>query len=207
MRTKTLLLSAVLSAACVASSLAQVYSVNVVGYIQKQVPAGFSMLSNPLTQGGNTLQDVLTNGPGNLDTVFFFNPTTGQFAGSRYIAGSWNPNHDFSPGVGVFYSAAAARTLTFVGSFNVGAQSGVAINPGFQIVGSQLPISGSITNMNFPAVNLDTIFTFNGTSYAQARYIAGTWAPTAPSFQLGDGFWVNRSGTAAAGTWTETYSF
>src|SRR6478672_7317898 len=46
MRTKTLLLTAALAAVGVSSSMAQVYSVNVVGYVNKSVPKGFYMLAN-----------------------------------------------------------------------------------------------------------------------------------------------------------------
>ena len=47
MRTKTLLLTAALAAAGVVSSMAQVYSVNSVGYVNLTLPNGFSMIANP----------------------------------------------------------------------------------------------------------------------------------------------------------------
>ena len=61
MRTKTLLLTAVLSAAGLASSLAQgaVYSVNAVGYVNLTVPAGLSLIANPLDATDNTIANVL----------------------------------------------------------------------------------------------------------------------------------------------------
>ena len=48
MRTKTLLLTAALSAAGIATSMAQVYSANAVGYVNKLIPTGFSMIANPV---------------------------------------------------------------------------------------------------------------------------------------------------------------
>ena len=47
MRTKTLLLTAALSAAGIASSMAQVYSVNAVGYVNTPLVTGFNLISNP----------------------------------------------------------------------------------------------------------------------------------------------------------------
>ena len=207
MRTKTLLLSAVLSAACVATATAQVYSVNVVGYTAVTVPTGFSMICNPLSSGGNTLNEVLTNGVGFGDTIYFFNPTTGAFNSARFLGSSWTPNSTFAPGTGAFYSTTSAtgRTITFVGAFNTGAQSGVALAAGFQIIGSQLPLSGALTTMGFPAVSGDTVYTYNGTGYTSSRFLGTAWVPAAPSVNLAQSFWLNRTG--AAGTWTQTFSF
>jgi hypothetical protein len=207
MRTKTLLLAAVLSAAGVASSMAQVYSVNVVGYTTATLNAGFSMISNPLSNGDNTLNSVLTNGVAFGDTIYFFNPATGGFVSSRFLGSAWTPNHDFSPGVGAFYSAGAARTVTFVGAFNVGAQTGVALNAGFQIVGSQLPVSGALNSaaVGFPAASGDTVYIYNGTGYTSSRFLGTAWVPSAPTVNVGQSFWLNRTG--AAGTWAQSYAF
>eukprot|EP00825_Cyclidium_porcatum_P036356 TRINITY_DN3835_c0_g1_i1.p2 TRINITY_DN3835_c0_g1~~TRINITY_DN3835_c0_g1_i1.p2 ORF type:complete len:281 (-),score=21.31 TRINITY_DN3835_c0_g1_i1:90-932(-) len=48
MRTKTLLLTAALSAAGIATSMAQVYSVNAVGYINKELQPGYNILAAQL---------------------------------------------------------------------------------------------------------------------------------------------------------------
>src|SRR5436190_4799543 len=64
MRTKTLFLMAAAIAAGLVSSFAQssnVYSVNVVGYINVTTPPGFSMIDNQLSVSNNTLGDVLGN--------------------------------------------------------------------------------------------------------------------------------------------------
>src|ERR1700735_871929 len=60
MRTKTLLLTAALVAAGVASSMAQsnVYSLNVVGYVNVTVSPGYNLVTTPLDDGAG---DLLTN--------------------------------------------------------------------------------------------------------------------------------------------------
>src|SRR5688500_4600203 len=89
MRTKTLLLTAALSAAGIATSMAQVYSVNAVGYVNTQLVPGFSLVSNPLNNTtGNTIQNLFGNGiqgaiP-NLLSVFHYNPTTDRFEIAGY---------------------------------------------------------------------------------------------------------------------------
>src|SRR6266446_1325324 len=64
MRTKTLLAAAAMLAAGLASSMAQsnVYSLNVVGYVNKVMPSGgkYIMISNPLNTTSNTINSLLS---------------------------------------------------------------------------------------------------------------------------------------------------
>src|SRR6266851_4855036 len=66
MRTKTLVLTAAISAAALATSMAQVVSVNAVGYVRVTVAAGnLQLLANPLNQTNNDLNFILQlNGDG-----------------------------------------------------------------------------------------------------------------------------------------------
>ena len=60
MRTKALLLGAAVGAIGLATSMAQVYSVNIVGYVNTTIPTGFSIICNPLNAtGGNTIGNVM----------------------------------------------------------------------------------------------------------------------------------------------------
>src|SRR5439155_21522737 len=115
MRTKTLLLAAVLSVAGVASSMAQVYSVNAVGYVNVSLTAGLNLICNPLkVTAGNDLNHVL---PGVVDGTTVFTYDTAGFHNSSYssLLGGWLPNLDVAPGHGFFISIQTAQTVTFVG--------------------------------------------------------------------------------------------
>src|SRR5437588_10363094 len=97
MRTKTLLLTAALSAAGVASSMAQgtVFSVNAVGYVNTTVGPKFSLIANPLTASDNTINTLFKTGiQGTIPPGFqvFRFGTTG-FAGAAYddIDGNFLP--------------------------------------------------------------------------------------------------------------------
>ena len=64
MRTKTLLIATAALAASLASSMAQVYSQNVVGYVNTIVPAnsvgnGFALIANPLITTNSDLTSVI----------------------------------------------------------------------------------------------------------------------------------------------------
>ena len=75
MRTKTLLLSGVVAALSSASLMAQVYSLNAVGYINVTCPPGFSIIANQLNTGNNVITNLFTvpsNGSQDFDTIYKF---------------------------------------------------------------------------------------------------------------------------------------
>src|SRR5438046_1261359 len=82
MRTKALLLADAFAAAGVATSMAQIYSVNAVGYVNVTLDAGFNMVSNPLNAADNTVGGLFKNITPSIPPgfkVFVFNNTTGAF--------------------------------------------------------------------------------------------------------------------------------
>ena len=197
MRTKTLLLAAVLSAAGAATSLAQVYSVNVVGYANVAVTAPFSLIANPLNNtAGNDLDRVLPSVPFGT-TIYKWNGTT--FVSSVNF-GSWSPNLTLAPGEGAFINIAANTTLTFVGEVMQGALT-TPIPAGLSIKSSQVPQTNTLENLNFPAAFGDTVYFYRGGAY-QSSVFFGTFSPPAiPA--IGEAFWVN---AGAAATWTRTFT-
>src|SRR5213075_206777 len=86
MRTKTTLLTAALVAAGALTSMAQVYSVNIVGYINLNIPKGFSMIANQLdTTPDNTLASVLPNPPENTSCYkFTLTPPPAHYVSSNF---------------------------------------------------------------------------------------------------------------------------
>ena len=113
MRTKTLIVTAVLALAGIVSSSAQVYSVNAVGYVNKSIPKGFSMVANPLVASSNTIKDLFNAAPDGT-TIYKFNGVSYTSNGKDF--GEWaNPSETLLPGEGAFVSAPSAFTVTFVG--------------------------------------------------------------------------------------------
>src|SRR5690349_6980992 len=123
MRTKALLLTAALAAAGVSTSVAQVYSVNAVGYVNVAAPAGYSMISNPLNAvaGNNTVAKLFA--PANVSPslpfnskVYIFDNSTGLFRTVTYspLSQAWSPTGPtgadsvIDPGNGVFFQNAGA---------------------------------------------------------------------------------------------------
>ena len=93
MRTKTLLLTAALTAAGALTSMAQVYSVNIVGYINLSIPRGFSMIANQLNATpDNTLETLMPTMPEGT-IIYKFNPALrgGLGAYDQYQFSADNP--------------------------------------------------------------------------------------------------------------------
>jgi hypothetical protein len=212
MRTKTLLLTAAFSAAGIATSMAQVYSINAVGYVNTSLVKGFNLISNPLNNtaaNGNQIKNLFAGLPGGTQ-IFKFNGTSYASAAVDDFDGSiTGPAADMTvlPGEGVFVSALGPATVTFVGEVMQGTGANQLKNPipqGFSIRSSQVPQAGTATALNFPAAEGDQVFIFNETTqaYATSNYSFGAWDKE-PSFEVGEAAFVR---TDVAKDWTRSFS-
>ena len=216
MRTKTLLLTAALCAAGAATSMAQVYSVNMVGYINQTVPSGFSLIANQLNASPDNKVTTLFAAPPDQTQVFKFIPATSTFQFIQFVDGAWegdNVNMTLGPGEGVFINPPSSFPVTFVGE--VALSSSVALTPGFQIVSSALPQSLPLTGappagLGFPIGEGDQVYQFNPTtdSYKFNQFVDGAWEGDSlgqpPTPAIGESFYYKRA--AGTANWTRTFS-
>ncbi len=173
-----------------------VYSLNIVGYVNVPIKTGFNLIANPLDNGTNDLNSLFpTAGFG--DVIFAF--SGGTFTQSAFL-GSWSPNLTLLPGGGVFYQAGAPFTNTFVGNVMTGNLTN-PIPAGFSIKSSQVPISDTLANLQLPANFGDVVFYFRNGTYAQSAYL-GSWSPDL-SPAIGESFWY-QAGSAI--NWTRTFN-
>jgi hypothetical protein len=223
MRTKTLLLTAALSAAGVASSMAQgtVFSVNAVGYVNTTVKSKvFALVANPLIASDNSIGALFKDLPFGT-TVSKYNPTTSKFDTAthddievKYIPAA-NAALTVNPGEGVFVKNGgnADATVTFVGEVPQGSLKN-DFPKGLSIRASQVPQDGKVTtDLGFPAKPGDVISKFDVTTQRFASYTfddlltppAWTLAGVAnePTFAVGEAFFLK---AANAGSWTRTFS-
>lgn len=184
MRTKTLLLAAAAAVAGIASLQAQsnVYSVNVVGYVNVTIPAGFSLIANPLNSSDNTVSNLFHAADPQGATVFTWNGSF--FAGNRLddFGGGWaNPAEALPPGKGFFVNTATAFTNTFVGEVLTGNLTN-SLPAGYSLVSSKVPQAGFVQDLGLAATPGDTIFMWNGTFFAAIRLddFGGGWPSVAP---------------------------
>jgi len=214
MRTKTLLLTAALSAAGIATSMAQVYSVNAVGYVNTTLVPGFNLISNPLNNtepNGNTIGSLFSSLPDGTQ-VYRFVGSKFEIATKDELSGGFDPvserNATVMPGQGVFVKIVSGNhTVTFVGEVPQGTLT-TQIPAGFSIVSSQVPQAGKVSpDLGYTPANGDQLYFWNeGTQrYSIHTYDAtfGEFDTPLPTLDVGEAFFIRKN---AAGTWTRTFS-
>ena len=195
MRTKALLLAAALTAAGIASyAQSNVYSVNVVGYVNVTVPANqYALIANPLNATNNTIGSLLQNPAIPAGTVFY------KYAGgySAYVMDefdlSWTPDAaaTLNPGEGGFVknNTGTPLTVTFVGEVLQGSLTN-AVPSGYAIRSSKVPQAGAITTvLGFPGAPGDIAYKYSG-GYSAFVYdeFDLSWTPSEPVINVGEAF-------------------
>ncbi|MHB1306575.1 MAG: hypothetical protein ACYDC1_18160 [Limisphaerales bacterium] len=203
MRNKALLLTAAFGAFGTASAMAQVYSVNAVGYINVTAPKGFTMFANQLDAGAgnNTVGKLIASVPDG--TIIYKFGTSYEL--NTYEFGEWgNPNMTLAPGEGawILNPGDAAITMTFVGEVMQG-QLSTEIPQGFAIRSSKVPQSATMDALGFPAADGDILYFWRNNSYVTYTYDFGAWDPANPTPAVGESFWTF---VGAAKTWNRTFS-
>jgi hypothetical protein len=200
----------VLGAAGVATSMAQVFSVNAVGYINVSVPPGFSLIANQLNNGDNKVTTLIPTAPEGT-TVYKFTGAGYDIISFDSLENAWLPaataaNLTLSPGEGAFIRNVGQNPLpiTFVGEVPTGSLSN-PIPAGFSIRSSQVPQAGTLTELGFPAKPNDTVYQFDGTKYIINTFdeLDNAWLPAVPTVKVGESFFVRKQ---AADTWTRTFN-
>jgi hypothetical protein len=207
MRTKALFLAAAFGMAGIASSMAQVYSVNVVGYVNTTLVPGFSLVSNPLDATDNNVSSLFPV----VDGMMVYKFVGGNYEIAMYldIFGEWEGDFELAPGEGafVFNPTTEEVVVTFVGEIVDGTKTN-PIAAGFSIVSSIVPQSGALVSaLGFPQADGDQVFKFNTGSQSYEIYsyleIFESWDPSEPVIGVGEAFFVNKP---AAVTWTREFS-
>lgn len=184
-----------LGVAGVTSCFAQgnVYSVNVVGYINVDLAAGYAMVANQLDNGNGNLARELVPAPP-IGTTFY------KFNGASYdqlqFVGVWigATTMTLAPGEGAFIRVTSPTTLTFVGEVLQGDLRN-PLSSGYEIYSSMVPQAGLLQgDLGYSPIVGDTVFRWNGTGYTQYQFV-GVWIPSQPSINVGESFWL-RTGTA-----------
>lgn len=225
MRTKTLLLTAALAAAGVASSMAQgtVFSVNAVGYVNTTLKPGFNLISNPLNAGAdNTIPTLFKTAPfGTQVYRFHSTPSAGfDIATNDDLTPGWISQTaglltaQILPGSGLFVknnsTPKADFTVTFVGEVPQGNLSTTLVK-GLQVVSSQVPQEGKISaDLKYTGQAGDQISKFDATTQKFVVYgfddLSNAWTLSGvanePTIGVGESFFLSKQ---VAGTWTRTF--
>jgi len=208
MRTKISFIAAAALAAGLASSMAQssnVYSANIVGYINVPMAAGAqTLLENPLNNGTNDLVSIDNGAIPNKSSANIWNGT--GFTGTSKTSGTWGTDFSLPPGTGFFVTPKTAATITFIGS--APASNNFALAAGVQVcVGALLPIAGNLNdaagpnalNVGAQLPNKSSLNIWNGTGFTGTSKTSGTWGSNL-AIGVGQGFFVTPK---TAVTWNQ----
>lgn len=207
MRIKTLLLTAVLSVAAAASSMADVFSVNVVGYVNKVYPIGLSMINNPLSNSNNTVAQIFPNPPG-FTQIYKFSPVSGYSPANTFLFGNWtDPAMVLAPGEGAFINFAEAYTNTYVGEVLTGTRTNT-ISTGLNMLGSKVPQAGGLQGtLGLTPGGFDIVYKYDAgiQNYGAANtFLFGNWANGDPQIEVAEGFfYLNQNGQ---NDWVRTFN-
>jgi hypothetical protein len=232
MRTKTMLLSALLGAIGSVSVMAQnVYSLNAVGYINVTVYPGYNIIACPLIASpDNTIGTLLNNSANQYKKaqVYSWIPSQGAYTNDEASVALANAN-GFSngwqngglitanPGQSIWFlnPFTTNLTFTFVGTVPSGSLTNTIVT-GYNLISSVLPASGDLVTNSLTAftnaTKKDAIYLWDPVNSVYDTYnysIALGWAqngvstdPVIPN--VGEGFWYE---TGNAGiSWVENYS-
>jgi hypothetical protein len=209
MRTKTLLVAAAAIAVGLTSSMAQVYSQNVVGYVN--IPLGANqklIIANQLNTTNNTIGSLLPNAvPGSILSKFNAGFSSYVFDDADLV---WTPdgNATLNPGEAAFYQSPSATTLTFVGEVRQGSLTN-ALPPGIKVLRSSIvPQGGAITTaLGLPGEGGDilNVFSagFNSFVFDDADLI---WTPSEPNIAVGQGFFYQKSSLGTVSNWVRNFT-
>jgi hypothetical protein len=188
MKSKALLIAAAALAAGVMTSQAQVYSQNIVGYINVPLQPGYNLVANQLDLDGtgtnNSINTVVGTGTlPNLTQVLCW--TGSGYATTTYSASAqkWNVNdqaitNGMNPGSGFFIKIPAtspATNVTFVGNVITGTNT-YPVVAGYQILAPSGPVAGTLDTTNgLKPTKLDQILVWTGSGYATHVYSGTAW--------------------------------
>jgi len=222
MKIKSLAIAAATLAVGAITSQAQVYSQNVVGYVNVIYPAGqFVMSANPLTTGNDVLTNVLQGVPGASHLYYWTGSTwaTYQYSGVQHkwlngVADVSNTN--LAPGIGFFLVAQSNFTNTYAGTIVASTGGGHATNSlttSLTPVGAPVPygdvvtnsstfnltVSGSSTLQTWNIANqtFDPVYQYSGVQHVWKQ---GTTV-TNPVILVAQGFFISAQ---AATNWIQT---
>jgi len=174
MRTKTLLGLAALAVGLISAS-AQVYSLNVVGYVNVPLQANkLSFISVPLVPNGgnfNITNSIVLDDTQDGANIYSWGGTAWSTTTPQWYQGAgWFPDVAINNGQGFFLASKAASTLTFVGEVPQGAST-YTIPTGLSTLANKVPQTAG-----FPGATVgndgDNIYSWD---LANQRWSTTTW--------------------------------
>jgi hypothetical protein len=222
MKIKTLAIAAATLAVGAITSQAQVYSQNVVGYVNQVCSSNtYYLLCNPLTTGNDVITNVILTPPGGSVALIWNGAgyTTYTYAGKSHawLDGSSHTNNNIPlpPGVGFFYYPAANTTNTYSGQVACNTGGGTVTNTISALLtpkGSIIPYGDVVTNsatfnLTVPGATVMQYWNIGSQSFTTLTYAGKShvWLDSSshtnnPTIPVGQAFFLSGGAT----NWVQT---
>ena len=222
MRTKSLVVAVALLSGAIGSSLAQVYSVNIVGYINLKLNPGLNLIVNQLASDTDDLNSFMPSAPDGT-VAFRFDPAAQAYLdGVTFLDGiGWYPasgrandpikSIPLGEGFFVHIPGSTGTTVTFVGEVALNSTNRIPGN--YSLKGSIIPQAASLGDLEFIAADGDAVYQWDALLQrfnAPSAYLEDSqaWQPGEPNVVVGEGFLLFRNPALATPDkwWIRHYS-
>lgn len=184
------------------------FSCNTVGYVDRVIPPGFSLLSNPLIGQSICVPDVFNGVPAGF-AVYTWNEFTQSYLTNVHQGnGVWSGPDCLTvrqpPGFGcfVYNPLSAPHVETFIGRVWQGYFED-SLPAAWAVRSAPVPDHGRLSrHLGVPAEEDLLVYLFENGNWVLYEYSFGEWSPTEPWIGAGDAFWL-RSPTALL--WKQHY--
>ncbi len=179
------------------------FSLNVVGYVNVRCPPGLSLIANPLKYEltNDVIGHLWTVAPDGLQAFKYGANENYEVSTFDGLSQTWsNPEMDISTGIGFYVQNPTSLTITqtFVGEV----LQGVLVNPlpeGFSTKGALVPQAGSINSVHLiPGEPGDQLSIYINNLQGGGDYILSTFSGTDNAWMPdliinpGQGFWIQK---------------
>ncbi|MDD9866287.1 MAG: Ig-like domain-containing protein, partial [Verrucomicrobiales bacterium] len=168
------------------------YAARALGYVTLTVPAGYSLVANPLSNGGNRVSDIFPSAPSG-STLSKFNAMTGKWEANTFTDAWSQPGMTLAPGEGAVFKNEGAAFDVVLAGFTPWAETTLGIPAGKSVVSPRLAKGGLLSSrLGMPMVDgLKVELLNNATGKYDAYTVsAGAWSPAEPAVALGQAFIV-----------------
>ena len=163
------------------SASSPIFSANIVGYVNLQLPHGLSLIANPLLAEENTVGALFPEAPDGTQVLKYVPGVGYEVSTFDELGQGWtNPDMDLSPGVGFFYDNPSSTSVlhTFIGEVLLGTLVN-HLPAGFSTKGALLPQAGSINDVQgIPGQPGDVIRLYENDSSGGGGYVTSVFSAT-----------------------------
>ena len=168
------------------------YAARALGYVTLTVPSGYSLVANPMSNGGNRVSDIFPSAPSG-STLSKFNAVTGKWEANTFTDAWSQPGMTLAPVEGAVFNNVGAAFDVVLAGFTPWAETTLGIPAGKSVVSPRLAKGGLLSSrLGLPMVDgLKVELLNNGTGKYDAYTVGdGAWSPTEPAVALGQAFIV-----------------